>query len=139
MDAARCERVLKAVEKRIQDILEECERIDNEEESLESLVRLKDELAEKQNLVERVKSIAHRVSQQCPLKDGSPSINVVDSDIKPMHSKKGSFSGYNAQAVTDSKHGIIISMDVVNDRNDSQQLKKQIEQGEILLINNAKQ
>lgn len=130
-DATRCDRVLTAVEKRIQELLEECERIDSEEESRESLVFLQDELVEKQKLIERVKSIADRVSKEpSPKKSSSASINVVDSDSKPMHSKKGSFSGYNAQAVTDNKCGIIVSSDVVNDRNDSQQLKDQIENGE---------
>jgi hypothetical protein len=133
-DAARCERVLKAVEKRVQEILEKCEELDSQEESGESLVQLKAELVDKNKLVERVKSIAQRVSKEPqPEKEGTASINEIDADSKPMHSKKGSFSGYNVQAVTDGKCGIIVSTDVTNDRNDLRQLKTQIEQGESVL------
>jgi len=123
----RCTRVLNAVEKRIEEILTECESIDNAEQSLDSMVLLQSELQKKNVLQARVKKIAEQLNNEPRLKKSSNvTVNTVDSDCKPMHTKKGSYSGYNVQAVTDGKNGIVVSADVVNDRNDLCQLNKQI-------------
>ena len=45
-----------------------------------------------------------------------------------MNSLQGSHAGYNVQSVVDEKHGLIVSMDPVNENNDRKQFVKQIQQ-----------
>src|SRR5690606_16072552 len=50
-----------------------------------------------------------------------------------IHSRQGSHAGYNGQIVVDDRHGLIVTSDVVNDNEDSQQLPVQLAQAEAVL------
>ena len=54
-------------------------------------------------------------------------LNTTDRDSRLMHNRHGGIDySYNAQAVADSSHGIVVSADVTSDERDCHQLSKQI-------------
>ena len=118
----RCERYLKKVDARIESILNECERIDAQEQTASSLVELQAELKTRTGLKARIE----RVQQE--LKQGNvKSINTTDSDCVKVKGRQGTHAGYNGQIVVDEKHGLIVQSDVVNKSNDVGQFANQIE------------
>lgn len=119
----RCRKYLKNIDKRIKQILSECETVDDREKDLGSLVQLDAELNDHAKLKSRVKAILKEI------KDGKKkSANATDPDCRPMRSIQGSHAGYNAQLVVDEKHGLIVSSDVVSENHDYHQFAEQIEQ-----------
>ena len=119
----KCERYLKHIDKRIEAILSECDMVDEKEQDQESLVKLKEELRDKETLKSKVKQTLKELKEE-RLK----SINTTDKDSARINSLQGSHAGYNAQAVVDEKHGLIVSTDVVSENNDLNQFAKQINQ-----------
>jgi len=122
-DEQKCERALKKLSSRIDEILEECEQIDSSEVDLGSLIKLSDELHDKEILRSKIQTIATELTES-DLK----SINTTDSDSAVMHSKHGSFAGHNVQSVVDEKHGLIVNIDSTSQKNDYNQFSSQIEQ-----------
>ncbi len=121
-DKKKCERALKKIDKRIDEILSECESADEAEEGDPSLVSMNKELKDKKKLKQKVESILGGF-EQSPEK----SVNTVDRDCTRINSLQGSHAGYNGQIVTDEKNGLIVSSDVVNENNDLNQFAVQIE------------
>ena len=115
------EEKLSEIEKRIDAIIEESEKIDQEESG--SLVKMTDELKDAQKLQNKIKSILDKAEAEKLDK-----INSTDTDAVNYKSRQGSHSGYNAQIVTDEKNGLIVSADVVNENNDANQFSNQIDQ-----------
>jgi transposase len=61
-------------------------------------------------------------------KDSIDNVSLTDQESRFMINKKGTFElAYNTQITVDHKLGIIVANDVCQDRNDSYQLKPQIE------------
>ncbi len=60
--------------------------------------------------------------------EGDKSKNKTDSQCTRIKSIHGSHAGYNAQAVVDEKHGLIVTSDVVSENNDLSQFANQIDQ-----------
>jgi transposase len=129
-DAKRCGRVMKAVEHRIDELLKECEEVDREEESQGSLIKIREELADKRNLLAQVRSIAAEIAAKPKPKEGSASVNTTDPNSVRIKSRRGSNNGYSAHLVTDEKHGLIVSSDVVPKNNDSGEFSTQVRQAE---------
>ena len=122
-DEKKCERNLKAIDKRIDAILEECEAIDNREQDLGSLVEMQEKLKDQETLKAEIKEI------QKQLEEGEKkSINTTDSQCVRVKSKKGTQAGYNVQVVTDKKNGLIVHSDVVTKNNDAGEFSSQINQ-----------
>ena len=117
----RCAEVLKKVDERIEEILSECERIDQKEKHEQSLVELKKELQGKRALREQVDAIMEDLK-----KEQRSSVNTVDRDCASTKSTHGSYAGYNAQIAVDEKHGLIASCDVVSSSVDQGQLSRQV-------------
>ena len=124
----KCERKLKKIDKRIAEILEECENADQREADFGSFVKVKDELADHEALRSKVKSILNDIEQQ-----KRPSVNTTDHDCTKIHSRQGDHAGYNGQIVVDEKHGLIVNCDVVNENNDDHQFADQINQANEVL------
>lgn len=124
----RCEKYLKRIDERIEAILEECAQNDEAEEGEPSLVKVPEELLEKEKLKARVQEIMAELKEQ-----GKESINTTDADCVKVKSGEGIKAGYNGQIVVDEKNGLIVSSDVVSESNDSQQFAKQIEQANEVL------
>jgi transposase len=121
-DKKKCERALKKIDKRIEEILCECEAVDETEDNDTSLVAMNKELDDKEKLKKKVKDILSELE-----KSGEKSLNTVDRDCARINSLQGSHSGYNGQIVADEKNGLIVSSDVVNENNDLNQFAVQIE------------
>jgi transposase len=123
---------LRDIDIRIETLLEECDRIDEEEKGDGSLVRIKEELTDQRNLRERIKGImAEFETRGEKNKDGvKRTINQTDPDSALMRSIHGSHASYNAQTVIDDKNGLIVHADVVGEGMDINQLSEQVQQAE---------
>jgi transposase len=119
----QCERDLAKVEKRIEEILHECDAVDECEAGLASYVSVPEELTDMHVLKQKIEEL------MCEMKEkGEKSYNRVDPDCTRVYDKKGIKAGYNAQVVVDEKNGLIVSNDVVGESNDLGQLNSQVEQ-----------
>lgn len=117
----KCRRALEHVDRRIEEILEECERIDEEENEQPSLVRMGEELRNQDVLKAKVKEILETLKTT-----EAKSVNTTDPECTRINSVHGSHAGYNAQAVVDEKNGLIVSSDVVSENNDLYQFAVQV-------------
>ncbi len=119
----RCNRHLRKIDKRIKEILSECDAADRKEEDQASLVKMKEELKDQDTLKSKVKDILSELKAE-----DKKSTNTTDPDCKLMHSVQGFHSAYNVQSVVDEKHGLIVNSDVVSENNDIHQFADQVEQ-----------
>lgn len=119
----RCQRYLKKVDKRIKEILSECESVDNKESTYPSLVKMKEQLSDQNRLKVEIDDIVNELQAE-----QKKSINTTDHDCRMMHSIQGSHSAYNVQSTVDEKHGLIVNCDVTDDNYDYSQFAKQLEQ-----------
>lgn len=124
----RCQWLLKAIDKRIEQILQECENVDTGESGQGSLVKLTDELSDSQKLKSKVKGILQKL-----ISEGKNSVNTTDPDCCKFHTSMASGTGYNVQAVVDEKHGLIVSSDVINRNNDHSQFSGQVQKANEIL------
>jgi len=118
----RCNRHLKKIDKRIKEILSECDAADRKEKDQASLVKMKEELKDQDALKSKVKNILSELKIE-----DKKSTNTTDPDCKLMHSVQGSHSAYNVQSVVDEKRGLIVNSDVVSENNDIHQFAEQVE------------
>ena len=118
----RCEKYLKKIDKHIEDILLENEAIDNQEEDKSSMVKLKEEVANKEALKERVQKIMKEIEHH-----KREAMNSTDPECVKVKGRQGTHAGYNGQIVVDEKHGLIVHGDVVDESNDQKQFTDQIE------------
>jgi transposase len=124
-DARRGEKRLAQLDKRIAEILCECEAVDQGEADQGSLVKMSEELADQQVLRSQVKQILAQLDAE-----SKTALNTTDNDAVKVHGRQGAHVGYNLQNVVDEKHGLIVSTDVVNESNDIHQFAAQIEQAQ---------
>lgn len=122
-DEERCRQHLKKIDRRIQEILSECDVADKQEVDQASLIKMNEELADQDVLKSKVEMILNELKAE-----DKTSTNTTDADCKPMRSVQGSHAAYNVQSVVDEKHGLIVNSDVVNENNDTHQFAEQIEQ-----------
>ena len=127
-------KTLKHIDRRINSLLSECERIDSEESDQGSLVHMQQQLKDHQLLRDKIESALTCIEQQ-----QKHSHNTTDTDCVMIHSRQGSHCGYNSQIVVDDKHGLIINSDVVNENNDLRQFSAQVEQANEVLSEPCKQ
>ncbi len=128
------EKQLVHLDKRINEILDECDRIDEEENQQESFVKVKKELTNNKELRKRIKDILEQFKEQEEQKGKEPkTINQSDPDSALMRSLQGSHASYNVQSVVDDKHGLIVHTDAVSAASDVNQFADQITQAEEVL------
>ena len=128
----RCQQCLEKIDKRIEEILSECDTVDEAEEGRMSLVKLDEQLQDQDALKTRVRGILAELESET-----KRSVNTTDADCTRIHGRQGSHAGYNAQSVVDEKHGLIVHSDVVSEANDSGQFANQIEQANETLGNSC--
>jgi transposase len=114
---------LEAVDKRIEELLTECEQVDRQEEEQSSYVKISKELEDQQKLKDKIQSLLVTLDREDLSK-----INGTDPACINYKSRQGSHAGLNAQLVTDDKHGLIVNADVVSEATDLNQFSNQIEQ-----------
>ena len=118
----RCRQHLDKIDRRIEEILSECERTDEQESSGGSMVKMNEELTDQQALREKVQETLEELKS-----DSKSSVNTTDPDCVRIHGRQGSHAGYNMQTVVDEKHGLIVHADVVNENHDLNQLADQLD------------
>jgi len=97
----RCQKSLKNIDKRIKDILLECEATDNQERQQQSLIKMRQELEDQEALKSKVENILNELKAK-----KKQSTNTTDPDSKSMRTRQGSGAGYNAQLAVDEKYGL---------------------------------
>ena len=123
--AEKCEKYLEKLDEKIEELLCACDVIDNLEKDSESLVKLKEELSNKEELREKVKGILSELEE----KDLN-SLNSTDIDCVNTKGRQGSHASYTANIVTDEKNGLIVNSEVVSQSNDTNQFSGQILEAE---------
>jgi len=116
------EKRLKEVDRRIEQLLNECEVIDRQEEHLGSFVSMDKELAQAENLKNKI----HQALEELK-KTEKEKINLTDPDCGLMRSVQGSHASYNVQSVVDDKHGLIVHAEAVSESTDINQFSQQID------------
>ncbi|MBN1546984.1 MAG: IS1182 family transposase [Syntrophaceae bacterium] len=127
-DRAYYEKLLKKLDGRIKQLLEDCEAADRSEEGASSYVAMDKELAKSQNLKDRIKEALSFFASGDRQK-----VNQTDPDCAIMHSLQGTHAAYNVQSVVDDQHGLILQVEAVTDTNDALQFSRQIEQANEVL------
>ncbi len=132
---AKYEELLIEVDKRIDEILRECERVDQKESEEGSLVKMKEELANNEHLRDKIKNILKEFEEEGnKTRDGKERTkNLTDPDSRVMKSKQGCYASYNVQSVVDNKHSLIVNVEAVSDPLDVNQFAKQIKQAEEIM------
>jgi transposase len=127
-DKAWYEDQLKNIDHRIESLLQECEKIDQQEEHLDSFVSVDKALTKAKNLKSAVKQVLSEFN-----KTEREKINQTDPDCANMSGSQGKHASYNVQSVVDDKNGLIAHAEAVNDVNDLHQFARQIEQAQEVL------
>ena len=124
----KAQKALKHIDKRIKDILTQCDRVDEAEEGTGSLVTMDKELKDQKILKSKVKGILKELEEE-----KQKSLNTTDPECTRINSLQGSHAGYNLQSTVDEKEGLILSSDVVSENNDLNQFASQINQANEIL------
>ena len=129
----KCAKMLSKIDKRIDELLAECETIDQQESDQGSHVKLNKELSDKQALRAKVQSVMEELKNE-----NINSKNITDPDCSNMRSAQGTHAAHNVQQVVDDKNGLIVHVDTTGESNDSQQFADQIEQADETVDNKCK-
>jgi len=127
----KCRKVLEKTEKRIGEILKECEQADDSESGMP--VRLPEELKDKLALKEKVQAIVKKIKEE-----ERTQLNAVDGDCVKVCGRQGTHAGYNAQITVDERHGLIVNSDVVDESNDTRQFSEQVRQANEIIGSKCK-
>lgn len=127
-DKAWYEKQLRAIDHRIESLLEECEAIDQHEEPLGSFVEMDQELTKATTLKRSIEEVLSEFKETERKK-----INQTDPDCANMRSIQGKHASYNVQSVIDDKNGLMVHAEAVNDTSDLNQFALQIEQAHEVL------
>jgi transposase len=127
-DQTHYERLLSEIDGRIEQLLEECEGIDQQEEELGSSVAMDKELAKAERLKSKIEEALKAFKET-----GREEINLTDPDCALMRSPQGSHASYNVQSVVDDKHGLIVHTEAVSETSDVNQFARQIDQANEML------
>ena len=127
-DQAYYEQHLLEIDRRIEQLVEECEKIDEMEEGQKSWVEMDRELTQKKQLKEKMQEALKTMKET-----GRAEVNLTDSDCALMHSIQGSHASYNVQSVVDDKNGLIVHAEAVQEATDVNQFATQIQQANEVL------
>jgi len=119
------EEKLKEIDARIERLLQECEKVDQEEAAFGSPVEMDKELSKAGGMKKAIEEALEEFR-----KSDCAKVNKTDHDCANMKSIQGKHASYNVQCVTDDKNGLIVNAEAVKDANDFNQLAVQIEQAQ---------
>jgi transposase len=122
-DQAYYEQHLSEIDGRIEQLVEECEKIDEMEKGQKSWLEMDHELTQKKQLKERIQEALKTLKET-----GRTQINLTDPDCALMHSIQGSHASYNVQSVVDDKNGLMVHAEAVQEATDVNQFASQIDQ-----------
>jgi len=116
----KLEKLLGDIDASISTFVQQIE--DESNEPLKDFDLLPEELRDHVKLRKKIQEDLAELSRE-----GVNNLNTTDRDSRLMHNRHGGIDySYNAQAVVDSSHGIVVSADVTTDERDCHQLSKQI-------------
>ena len=127
-DGAYYKQQMSEMEERIDQILVECEKVDEQEAGEGSWVGLDQGLANESRLKAKVQEVLKAFSD--PERE---QVNQTDPDCAVMHSVQGSHASYNVQSVVDDQHGLIVHAEAVSETSDVNQFARQVEQAHEVL------
>lgn len=127
-DKAWYEKQLSEIDRRTEQLLAECDAIDQQEQDLDSFVSMNEELVKTKNLKNRIQEVLDEFNHTDRKK-----INQTDPDCAVMRSVQGSHASYNIQSVVDDKNGFIVHAEAVRDTSDINQFARQIDQANEVL------
>jgi transposase len=120
------------IEREIARWLEQAENVDLQEDERFGKDKTGEEIPEdirdQKKRIQRLKELQKKLEQ-----GDSEKVNMTDSDAVFMKTKAGIKTAYNAQAVVDSDHQVIVAADVTSEAADVDQLLPMIEQAEEIL------
>jgi transposase len=115
------EKKLAKLDKSLEQMAAEVDRSEKEEAGWEN--RLPEELADKWKLREEVRAKLAELE-----KEDRAHMHPKERDAQVVKNHEGTRLGYNAQAVVESEHGLIVAAEVTNEQNDLHQLVPMIDQ-----------
>jgi transposase len=121
-DRAYYEKHLVELDRRVEELMEESERIEEQQEGQGSSVAMGKELAQAERLKQKIQEALKAFGE-----GDRELINRTDPDCALMHSVQGSHASYNVQSVVDDKHGLIVHAEAVGESSDVNQFAVQIE------------
>ncbi len=124
-DLKRCKQNIRAINERIDQLVNDGASEDAQEEQKESLVHLKKELRDKEKLRAAVKAFTQAT--------GWKRMNITDPDCVTVRFRQGIHAGYKAQVVADGKFGLVVTAEAVSQNTDNNQLSGQLEQAKEVL------
>src|SRR4030042_3528756 len=102
-DGAYYEQQMSEMEERIEQLLEQCEAVDQQEEGEGSWVAMDKGLADESRLKGKVQEVLKTFSDT-----DREQVNGTDPDCAVMHSVQGSHASYNVQRGGEAQHGLIV-------------------------------
>ena len=119
---------MELLEKKIAIILDEAEKVDAEEDRLYGDLSGDEVPDEIKKLSDRKKRL--EAAKEEMERTGRTSMGATDLESRIMKTTSGKRPGYNAQAVVDKEHQVIIAADVTQSENDYGELISMLEQAE---------
>jgi len=111
--AERCQKSLEEIDRRVEAMLKECERLDQNEEAHGSSVRMHQALQDQKELKAQIGGVLAELQEQ-----DKTALNTTDPQSARVRNGGQIETGYNCQAVVDERHGLIVHSDVFNQSND---------------------
>ena len=122
----RLDNELECINKKITSILEQAEKEDIEEDKLYGDTRV-NELPQALKNAENRKKLLEAAQKKLEESDRE-TICVTDPESRVMKTRAGNRPAYNAQAVVDKEHQIIVAADITQDESDNYQLPVMLEE-----------
>jgi transposase len=119
----KCQEALADLDRRIAQLLKDCEAADEAETDQGSLVHLEQALANQTALKSRIEEVMARLKAE-----GKTSLNTTDEECVRIHSRQGSHAGYTGHIAVDDVNGLIVNSDVVAENTDDKQFANQLKQ-----------
>ncbi len=117
------EKSLKKIHEQIDQMVENCENIDEQEEP-DSMAKLRKKIDDKEQLVQKIQ----KSLQQLQADETKKYINSTDPDSVKAISRQGTHAVYNVQSTVDGKHGLIVQAEAVSQSYDYNQLSVQVKE-----------
>src|SRR2546426_980622 len=116
--AAKLKYLMQKADKRIEEYLKQLDRGDTEDEARQETVEALNKKIEKLREIRE----EYKETEQKLDKSGEKQLSVTDPDARLMKTEQGTHVCYNVQMAVDSKHKMIIAMELTNEGNDLNQL-----------------
>jgi len=116
--AAKLKNLIQKTDKRVEEYLKQLDQGDTEDAATRITVEALN------TKIDRLKELreGYKETEQQLKNSGEKQLSVTDPDARLMKSEQGTHVCYNVQMAVDSKHKMIVAMELTNEGNDLQQL-----------------